>query len=80
MIKKKRLKNIEDKSKINEENKDNQLGVKSIGYTVRKKLSQEAKHMLEKFNNQEKLTDYRKLNFRGGNNINYDFSNFRPLR
>ena len=36
--------------------------------------------MLEKLNNQEKLTDYRKLNFRGGNNVDYDFSNFRPLR
>ena len=38
----KRLKNIEDKTdKQLEENKDNQLGVKSIGYTVKEELSQE---------------------------------------
>ena len=76
----KRLKNIEDQSKIVEENKNNQLGVKSIGYAVKQELSQEAKNLVEKLNNQEKLIDYRKLNFRGGNNVDYDFSNFRPLR
>ena len=74
----KRLKNIEGQSKINEENKDNQLGVKSIGYTVKEELSQEAKNMLDRLNNQEKLIDYRKLNFKGGNNVDYDFTNFRP--
>ena len=36
--------------------------------------------MLEKLNNQEKLIDYRKLNYKGGNNVDYDFSSFRPLR
>ena len=36
--------------------------------------------MLDKLSNQEKLIDYRKLNFRGGNNTDYDFSNFRPLK
>ena len=36
--------------------------------------------MLEKLSNQEKLINYRKLNFKGGNNIDYDFTNFRPLR
>ena len=74
----KRLKNIEGQSKINEENKDSQLGVKSIGYTVKEELSQEAKNMLDRLNNQEKLIDYRKLNFKGGNNVDYDFTNFRP--
>ena len=51
----KRLKNIEGKTdKQLEENKDSQLGAKSIGYTVKEELSQEAKNMLEKLNNQEK--------------------------
>ena len=51
----KRLKNIEDKTDRQlEENKNNQLGVKSIGYTVKEKLSQEAKNMLEKLNKQGK--------------------------
>ena len=31
------------------------MGIKSIGYTVRQELSQEAKNMLEKLNNHEKL-------------------------
>ena len=76
----KRLKNIEDKTHGQlEENKDNQLGVKSIGYTI-ELLSQEAKNIYEKLVNQEKLINYQKLNFRGSNNIDYDFSNFIPLR
>ena len=56
----KRLKNIEDKTDNQlKENKDNQLGIKSIGYTVKVELSQEAKNILEKFNNQEKLINYK---------------------
>ena len=62
-----------------EENKDNQLDVKSIGYTI-EGLSQEAKNVYEKLVNQEKLINYQKLNFRGSNNIDYDFSNFIPLK
>ena len=76
----KRLKNIEDKSKITEENKDSQLGTKSIGYTVREKVSQEAKNLLEKLNNQEKLINCKKINFKGGNNRDYDFSDYSSLR
>ena len=77
----KRLENIEDNTgKQLNENKDNQLGLKSIGYTVKQELSQEAKNLLEKMNNQEKLINYRKLNFKGDNNIDYDYTNFRSLR
>ena len=54
----KRLKNIEDKTDRQlEENKDSQLGIKSIGYAIKEELSQEDKNMLEKLNNQEKLTN-----------------------
>ena len=77
----KRLKDIEDKTDNQlKENKDSQLGIKSIGYKVRQELSQEAKNMLEKLNNQEKLINYKKLGFRGGNNKDYDFTNFSSLR
>ena len=77
----KRLKNIEDKTdKLLEENKDNQLGVKSIGFTVKEELSQEAKNMLEKLNNKEKLINYKKLSFIGANKKCYDFTNFSCLR
>ena len=37
------------------ENKDSQLGIKSIGYIIKQELSREAKNMLEKLNNQENL-------------------------
>ena len=56
------------------------MGVKSIGYRVRQELSQEAKNMLEKRNNQEKLMNYQKLSFTGGNKKDYDFTNFSSLR
>ena len=76
----KRLKNIEDKTDRQlEENKDNQIGVKSVSYTVKEELSQEAKNMLEKLNNQEKLINYKKRSLKGGNNADYDFTNFTFL-
>ena len=77
----KRLKNIEDKTdkKLNK-NKGSQLGIKSISHTVKEELSQEAKNMLKKLNNQEKLINYRKLNFTGCNKVDYDFSEYRSLR
>ena len=76
----KRLKNIEDQSKITKENKNSQLNIKSIGYTVEEELSQEAMNILNKLANQEKLNDYRKLNFKGGNNRDYDFSSYKPSK
>ena len=58
----KRLKNIADRTDDQlKENKDSQLGIKSIGYTIKEKLSEEAKNMLEKLNNQEKLINYQKF-------------------
>ena len=77
----KRLKNIENKTDIQlEENKDSQLGIKSIGYAIKEELSQEAKNMLEKLNNQEKPINYRKLGFTEGSKVDYDFTNFSSLR
>ena len=76
----KRLKNIEDQPKTNKKEKYNHLGIKSISYAVKEELSQKAKDMLNTLSNQEKLIDYRKLYFRGGYGIDYDFSNFNYLR
>ena len=68
------LKNIEDKTdKQLNENKHSQLGIKSIGYTD-KEEAKEAKNMLEKLNNQEKLINYKKLGFAGGSKTDYNFS------
>ena len=72
----KRLKNIEDKTDRElEENKDNQLGIKSIGYAVRQESSQEAKNMFKKLNSQEKLINYQKIGFTGDNKRDCDFTN-----
>ena len=79
----KRFKNIEDKTdKQLKESKDNQLGIKSISYTVKEELLQEAKNMFEKLNNQEKLINYMKLKlgFTGDNKTDYYFSDYRPLK
>ena len=53
----KRLKNIEDQSKTDKEDKNNQSSLRSIGHTIKKELSQEAKNMFDKLSNQEKLID-----------------------
>ena len=53
----KRLKNIEDQSKTDKEDKNNKSSLRSIGHTIKKELSQEAKNMLDKLSNQEKLID-----------------------
>ena len=77
----KRFKNIEDKTDRKlEENKDSQLVIKSIGYTMKEELSQEAKNMLEKLNIQEKLISYQNLYFKGRSNVDYDFSEYRSLK
>ena len=43
-------------------------------------MSQEAKNMIEKPNNQEKLINYKKLYFKGGNKADHDFTNFNSFR
>ena len=61
----KRLKNIEDKSgeqlKKTENKKDNQLGIKSAADIIDENLSPEAKNILAKLDNQEKLIKYKWL-------------------
>ena len=52
----KRLKDGEGKTDRQlEENKDNQLIMKSIGYVIKEELSQEAKNIFGKLNNKENL-------------------------
>ena len=47
---------------------------------IKEELSKVAKSMLEKFNNQEKLINYKKLGFTEANKKDYDFVNFSSLR
>ena len=42
-------------------------------------MSQEAKNILKKLSNQEKIINYRKLYLKGGNNSEYDFTGYRSL-
>ena len=66
----KRLENIEDKTdnqlKAIKDNKDSQLSIKAIDYIVKEELLQEAKSILKKLSNQEKIINYRKLYLKGG--------------
>ena len=75
----KSLKNIENQAEIDKEDENNQLSVKSTGYIIKEKLSQEAKNMLNKLSNQEKPINHRKLYFKGGNGADYDYTNFSSL-
>ena len=78
----KRLKNIEDKSgeQINMiKNKNNQSGIKLVTYMLDEELSQEAQNVLIKLNNQEKIIDYKKLDFRRDKDLKFEFSDYRSL-
>ena len=59
----KRLKNIQDRSgeqlKMTEDKKDNQLGIKSAAHMINEKLSPQAKNILGKLDNQERLIKYK---------------------
>ena len=61
----KRLKNIEGKNeeqlKMIENRKNNQLDIKSVDDIFDEKLSQEAKNVLSKLSNQEKIIEYKTL-------------------
>ena len=80
----KRLKNIEDKNEEqlkmikNKENK--QLGIKSVADIIDEELSQEAKNMITKPNNQEKSIYYKRLTFRRDKNLEFDFRDYRSLK
>ena len=66
----KRLKNIEDKN-------EKLLKVKvEVTDFIDQSLLFEAKKLIEEIKVKEKDIDYRKLKIRGGNNVDYDFSDY----
>ena len=66
----KRLKNIEDKN-------EKLLKVKvEVTDFIDQSLLFEAKKLIEEIKVKEKDVDYRKLKIRGGNNVDYDFSDY----
>ena len=60
--------------------KYDQLGINSAADMIYEKLSPEAKNMLAKISNQEKLINYKKLDFRRDNSLEFYFSDYRSLK
>ena len=85
MIKKqgllKRLKNIEDKNEklLEVKNKANE-NIKEVTDFVDQPLSFEAKELIEEIKNIQKGVDNRKLKIRGGNNVDYGFSDYKAFK
>ena len=85
MIKKeglfKRLKSIEDKNEklleVKDKTKEN---IKEVTDFVDQPLSFEAKELIEEIKVIQKDVDYRKLKIRGGNNVDYDFSDYKTFK
>ena len=77
----KSLKNIEDKNEklleVKEKTKEN---IKEVTDFVNHPLSFEAKELIEKIKNIQKDVAYRKLKIRGGNNVDYDFSDCKTFK
>ena len=74
----KRLKNIEDENKVKNkvENKD----IKEVTDFVNQPLSFEAKELINEIKTIQKNVDYRKLKIRGGNNVDFDFSDYKTFK
>ena len=77
----KRLKNIEDKSEKLLEVKNNTIGnIKEVTDFVDQPLSFEAKELIEEIKAIRGDVDYRKLKIKGGNNVDYDFSDYKTFK
>ena len=77
----KRLKNFEDKNEKLLEVKNKAEGnVKEATDFVDQPLSFEAKKLIEEIKNIQKNVYYRKLKIRGGNNVDYDFSDYKTFK
>ena len=77
----KRLKNIEDENEklLEVKNKANE-NINEVTDFVNQPLSFEAKELIEEIKNIQKDVDYRKLKIRGGNNVDYDFSDYKTFK
>ena len=74
----KRLKNIEDKNKV--ENKVKNKDIIEVTDFVDQPLNSKAKELINEIKNIQKNVDYRKLKIRGGNNVDYDFSDYKTFK
>ena len=74
----KRLKNIEDENKV--KNKVENKNIKELTDFADQPLSFEAKELINEIKTIQKNVDYRKLKIKGGNNADYDFSDYRKFK
>ena len=77
----KKLKNIEDKNEkpLEVKNKTNE-NIKEVIDFVNQPLSFEAKELINEIKVIQKNVDYKKLKIRGGNNTDYDFSDYKTFK
>ena len=75
----KKLKNIEDKNEQLLKIKNKAKNIKEITDFVEEPFSLEVKALIEEIRTVQKDADYRKLTIRGGNNVTYDFSNYKTF-
>ena len=83
MIKKKdlkRLKNIENKKEELLKAKNKTENIKEVTDFVDEPLGLEARDLIEEIRIIQKDVDYRKLKLRGGNNTDYDFSDYKTFK
>ena len=77
----KRLKNIEDKNEqLLKTTKNKTENIKEITDSFKEPLSSEAKALIEEIRTIQKNVDYKKLKIRGGNNVTYDFSDYKTFK
>ena len=74
----KKLKNIEDKNEQLLKIK-NKTEIKEVTDFVKEPLSLEAKALIEEIRIIQKDVNYKKLTIKGGNNVEYDFSDFKTF-
>ena len=76
----KRLKNIEDKNEeLLKTTKNKTENIKEITDFAKETLSPEAEDLIKEIKTIQKNVDYRKLKITGGNNVTYDFSDFKTF-
>ena len=76
----KRLKNIEDKNEELLKAKNKTENIKEVTDFVDEPLGLEARDLIEEIRIIQKDVDYRKLKLRGGNNTDYDFSDYKTFK
>ena len=72
------LKNIEDTNKV--ENKIKNKDIIEVTDFIYQPLNSKATELINEIKNIQKNVDYRKLKIRGGNNVDFDFSDYKTFK